>query len=289
MTAISQKTIYLVGGQKGGVGKTSTCLALCQYMLDTKPKGSFTLIEGDAQIDDVGRAYGDQIEQTKKVVISDDPAKASNPDVIYTTAIESDRDVVVNLPSNILDVLGAWLEKGQVIDILKEKLSGRIRIVKLFVSDGCYESIRQLEKSISMLDNSVPHIVILNEGRVSAADFSYLEDEELYQSIRKAPNFVGSVSFPALEPGTRFFVDKHGEGLRKALEQSEEDSKFLRAKRIESFINDVHSLFDDAMQLIEKWFSEQSDWFTSETTEEKDKSSQNASRRKARTEAPGAA
>lgn len=254
------KTIYIVGGQKGGVGKTSTCQALCQHRIDNYEKGSFTLIEGDAQIDDVGRAYGDQIQGTQKVVISDDRAKRSNPDVIYDTAIKTDKDVIVNLPSNILDVLGRWLEEGQVIRILQEKLKGKVRLVKLFVSDGCHESILQLEKSVAMLDNSIPHIVILNEGRVSAADFSYLEKEEMYTNLRSAPNLIDVFKLPALEPGTRFFVDKHGQGLRKAYEQSEADSDFLVAHRIETFIQEVHDLFEGIDKSIDEWFDNQPEW-----------------------------
>jgi hypothetical protein len=256
------KTIYIVGGQKGGVGKTSTCQALCQYRIDNPEQGNFTLIEGDAQIDDVGRAYGDQIQGTQKVVISDDRAKRSNPDVIYDTAIKADKDVIVNLPSNILDVFGRWLEEGQVIRILQEKLKGQVRLVKLFVSDGCYESIHQLEKSVNMLGNSIPHVLILNEGRVSAADFSYLDKEEMYTQLRAAPNLIDVFKLPALEPGTRFFVDKYGQGLRKAYEQSEADSDFIVAHRIESFIQAVHDLFKRVDESMDQWFAQQPEWNT---------------------------
>jgi hypothetical protein len=256
------KTIYIVGGQKGGVGKTSTCQALCQYRIDNPEQGNFTLIEGDAQIDDVGRAYGDQIQGTQKVVISDDRAKRSNPDVIYDTAIKADKDVIVNLPSNILDVFGRWLEEGQVVRILQEKLKGQVRLVKLFVSDGCYESIHQLEKSVNMLGNSIPHVLILNEGRVSAADFSYLDKEEMYTQLRAAPNLIDVFKLPALEPGTRFFVDKYGQGLRKAYEQSEADSDFIVAHRIESFIQSVHDLFKRVDESMDEWFAQQPEWNT---------------------------
>jgi hypothetical protein len=276
MTDQHPKVIYIVGGQKGGVGKTSTCQALCQYRIDNHEKGSFTLIEGDAQIDDVGRAYGDQIQGTQKVVISDDRAKRSNPDVIYDTAINADKDVIVNLPSNILDVFGRWLEEGQVIRILQEKLKGQVRLVKLFVSDGCHESIHQLEKSVNMLDNSIPHVLILNEGRVSAADFSYLDKEEMYTKLRSAPNLIDVFKLPALEPGTRFFVDKYGQGLRKAYEQSEADSDFIVAHRIESFIQEVHDLFKQVDESIDKWFAQQPEWSNGSASTSKGSSSKDS-------------
>ena len=254
---MSTKTIYIVGGQKGGVGKTSVCQALCQYLLDQERP--FALVEGDAQIDDVGRMYRGEVE-TETVNISDDPAKASNPDVIYSRALQDDKDVVVNLPSNIIDVMTSWLKTTGLISILKEKFGGDIRLVKLFVSDGCYESIRQLEKSIASLDGQIPHVVVLNEGRVSAADFSYLEQQEMYTRLKKADNFLGVVTFPAMEPGTQFYIDSQGKGLRKALEQTEADSDFLRGQRIKNFLDEIKGVFDDGLRLIDDWFPKQPDW-----------------------------
>lgn len=251
------KTIYIVGGQKGGVGKTSVCQALCQHLLDKER--AFALVEGDAQIDDVGRMYRGEVE-TETVNISDDPAKASNPDVIYSRALQDNKDVVVNLPSNIIDVMTSWLKTTGLISILKEKFGGDIRLVKLFVSDGCYESIRQLEKSVKSLDGQIPHVVVLNEGRVSAADFSYLEQQELYTSLKTVDNFLGVVTFPAMEPGTQFYIDSQGKGLRKALEETETDSDFLRGQRIKNFIDQINGVFDEAQKLIDDWFPKQADW-----------------------------
>lgn len=255
------RTIYIVGGQKGGVGKTAVCQAICQHLLDSKDRGknSFTLIEADAQIDDVGRMYRDQVE-TQTITISDDPAKRSNPDVIYETAVISHKDVVVNLPSNIIDVFQAWLEDLSVMESLKQRFKGRVRLLKIFVSDGCWESIRQLKKSVEMLDNAIPHVLVLNEGRVSAADFSYLEEEDIYQGIKSSPNLIGVFSFPAMEPGTRYTIDKSGLGLRGALEQSDRDSKFLVAQRIQNFIRRVNGTFEAVDEAAATWFDSQKDW-----------------------------
>lgn len=255
------KTIYIVGGQKGGVGKTATCQSLCQYLIDAEGRGkdSFALIEADASIDDVGRMYRNEVE-TETITISDDPAKRSNPDVIYKTAVKDEKDVVVNLPSNIIDVLEAWMRDLGLIENLQKRFEGRVRLLKIFVSDGCYESIRQLKKSVSMLDNAIPHVVILNEGRVSAADFSYLDEEDLYQAILKAPNLVGVFNFPAMEPGTRYYIDKSGLGVRGAWEQSENKSEFLVAQRIQNFMAQTEEVFQAVDKAAADWFSKQAEW-----------------------------
>ena len=289
----SIRTIYIVGGQKGGVGKTAICQALCQYLLDADERGkeSFTLIEADAQIDDVGRMYRDQVE-TQTITISDDPAKRSNPDIIYETAAISHKDVVVNLPSNIIDVFQAWLEDLSVVESLKQRFDGKVRLLKIFVSDGCWESIRQLQKSVTTLDQVVPHVLVLNEGRVSAADFSYLEDEAIYQEIKACPNLIGVFKFPAMEPGTRYHSDKSGLGLRGALEQSDRDSKFLVAQRIQNFIRDISQTFEAIETAATGWFEQHPDWHaqsspqaqSAEPSKGKDKGNGKTSRKKQRTE-----
>jgi hypothetical protein len=285
------RTIYMVGGQKGGVGKTAICQALCQYLLDAEGRGkeSFMLIEADAQIDDVGRMYRNQVE-TETITISDDPAKRSNPDIIYETAAVSHKDVVVNLPSNIIDVLQAWLEDLNIIESLKQRFQGRVRLLKIFVSDGCWESIRQLQKSIAMLDHAVPHILVLNEGRVSAADFSYLDDEPIYQDIQSSPNLIDVCTFPAMEPGTRYYIDKSGLGLRGALEQSDRDSKFLVAQRIQNFMGDLTTTFEAIEASATQWFDQQQDWnniSSKDTSESANQKKDTSKRKKQRTEPAG--
>jgi hypothetical protein len=265
----------MVGGQKGGVGKTAICQALCQYLLDAEGRGkeSFMLIEADAQIDDVGRMYRNQVE-TETITISDDPAKRSNPDIIYETAAVSQKDVVVNLPSNIIDVLEDWLEDLNIIESLKQRFQGNVRLLKIFVSDGCWESIRQLQKSVDMLDHAVPHILVLNEGRVSAADFSYLDNETLYQDIQTSPNLIDVCTFPAMEPGTRYYIDKSGLGLRGALEQSDRDSKFLVAQRIQNFMGDIATTFEAIETSATQWFDQQPDWNTASSADRSESANQ---------------
>ncbi len=293
MSSIDERirTIYMVGGQKGGVGKTAICQALCQYLLDAEGRGkeSFMLIEADAQIDDVGRMYRNQVE-TETITISDDPAKRSNPDIIYETAAVSHKDVVVNLPSNIIDVLQAWLDDLNIIESLKQRFQGRVRLLKIFVSDGCWESIRQLQKSVAMLDHAIPHVLVLNEGRVSAADFSYLDDEPIYQDIQSSPNLIDVCTFPAMEPGTRYYIDKSGLGLRGALEQSERDSKFLVAQRIQNFMGAITTTFETIEASATQWFDQQQDWSASssaDTSESAPEKKDTSNRKKQRTEPAG--
>lgn len=237
--------INLIGGEKGGVGKTFTSRSLCQYL--TSKGVSFALVEADSQINDVGRIYSSQAQKTETIRLSDDPDMQTELDVIIDLAIK--HPVLVNLPSNTLDVLENWIVKVGILKFMQEEYDGNY-FVKWFVSDGCHESIRQLERSINQLDNAIPHILVLNEGRLIGRDFGYLEDAEAYQRIKKAPNFVAEVTFPAMESAVQYFIDSHELTLEQAIDQIQDELGILAKQRVKTFIDDLSECFDKAFAAL---------------------------------------
>ena len=239
--------IHLVGGEKGGVGKTFVSRALCQYLSTLHKK--YALVEADSQIDDVGRIYKSQAAETATITLSDDPSLESEPDVIFNLAEK--HPTLVNLPSNTLDVLETWISKVSLLQLMQQEYGGNY-LVKWFVSDGCYESIRQLERSISQFDNAIPHIVVLNEGRLTGRDFSYLKDAETYQSIRKAPNFAAEVQFPAMESAVQYFIDAHELTLEQAMSEVQGELGILAKQRVKTFIDTLGVSFEQAFSALSK-------------------------------------
>ncbi len=249
MATPKQKLNYIhqVGGEKGGVGKTFVSRALCQY-LSTLHK-PYALVEADSQIDDVGRIYKSQAAETATITLSDDPTLESEPDIIFNLAEKY--PVLVNLPSNTLDVLETWMSKVGLLQLMRQEYGGNY-LVKWFVSDGCYESIRQLERSISQFNNAIPHVVVLNKGRLNGRDFGYLEKAETYQSIRKAPNFVAEVQFPAMESAAQYFIDSHELTLEQAMEKVQDELGVLAKQRIKTFIDTLGASFEQAFSALGK-------------------------------------
>ncbi|MEM6432415.1 MAG: hypothetical protein AAF773_00940 [Cyanobacteria bacterium P01_D01_bin.115] len=239
--------IHLVGGEKGGVGKTFISRALCQY-LSTLHK-QYALVEADSQIDDVGRIYKSQAAKTATITLSDDPTLESEPDIIFNLA--ENYPVLVNLPSNTLDVLENWMSKVSLLQLMQQEYDGNY-LVKWFVSDGCYESIRQLERSIGQFDNAIPHIVVLNAGRLNGRDFGYLKNTETYQSICKAPNFVAEVQFPAMESAVQYFIDAHELTLEQAMGEVQGELGILAKQRVKTFIDTLGASFEQAFAALSK-------------------------------------
>jgi Mrp family chromosome partitioning ATPase len=52
--------VWMVSGSKGGVGKSTVCMALVHYLL--KQESELLLIEADTANPDVGKVYGKSIE-----------------------------------------------------------------------------------------------------------------------------------------------------------------------------------------------------------------------------------
>lgn len=235
--------IHLVGGEKGGVGKTFIARCLCQYM--SLQEQAYALVEADSQINDVGRIYSDQAETAEVIRLSDDPSLRSQPDLIADLAEKN--TVVVNLPSNTLDVLENWMKEVSFLGFLGEREGGQL--YKWFVSDGCHESILQLKRSVEQFDNQIPHILVLNKGRLNGRDFHYLKDSQIYNEVREAPNLVAEIEFPALETGVQYFIDSHELTLQQAKEDAEGHLGIMAKQRVKTFIDVFSSQFDGVLKL----------------------------------------
>jgi Cdc6-like AAA superfamily ATPase len=66
---MSKATIYIVGGGKGGVGKTMTSMTLLDWLLNDKKNKAVTLIETDDSNPDVYKSY-EKTEAVEKHVIN---------------------------------------------------------------------------------------------------------------------------------------------------------------------------------------------------------------------------
>jgi len=239
--------IHLVGGEKGGVGKTFVSRILCQYFKD---KGQeFTLVEADSQINDVGRIYHEQATSTHTLTLSDDPEYMGEPDIIFNATAET--PAIVNLPSNTQSVLDTWIAQANILELARECLGGH-GIVKWFVSDGCYESLRQLQTSLAAHNNGIPHVVIFNRGRLNGRNFDHVIEDPLFQTIQEAPNFIAHIEIPDLYSPIQFLMDKDELTIESARPVVKEKQGILGEQRIKTFHDTCTQAFDEALESLER-------------------------------------
>mgnify|MGYP000270058213 CR=1 FL=1 len=82
--------IHLVGGEKGGVGKSTVARLLAQEFIDREH--SFVALDGDQSHGDLLRFYADY---TTPLNLRDN----ASADAILLSAIDTDRAVLVDLPA----------------------------------------------------------------------------------------------------------------------------------------------------------------------------------------------
>jgi hypothetical protein len=148
--------------------------------------------------------------------------------------------VIVNLPSNTQGVLNQWMRQTNLLSLAQDY---QMSVIYWFVTDGCFSSIKLLERSLAEFDDALPHVLIRNRGRLNGIDFSYLEREPIYKKALKAKNLLKVLDFPILGSAEQFFVDRHELMLQDAQEQAANAIGVIPAQRIKSFMDEMTKVF----------------------------------------------
>lgn len=175
--------IYLVGGSKGGTGKTMVSLALLDYLRD---KGPLLLIETDTSNPDVFKIYGSKVK-SEAINLDDKEGWLTLVDCIDA---HKDHAIVINgaaRANTSVDAHGP---------ILNESLGelGR-KLVTLWVINRQRDSLNLLAEYLKVMTNSETHVVQNGHwGPVEA--FSIYQSSNLRNSIETAGG--KSLFFPDL-------------------------------------------------------------------------------------------
>lgn len=142
------KNIYLIGGSKGGVGKSLVTMAIVDYLQDRGE--SVLLVESDTSNPDVWKAYKDEVE-----------AKLVNLD-------EADGWIeLVNICDSIPDsvvVINTAARNNKGVSTYGETLNSTLaelkrKLVTLWVINRQRDSLELLKEFMEALPNAVVHVV----------------------------------------------------------------------------------------------------------------------------------
>ncbi|MEO0704152.1 MAG: hypothetical protein AAF050_00635 [Cyanobacteria bacterium J06649_5] len=228
--------ILVIDGEKGGVGKSNITRAIVEYLSLTGLE--FKLIEADAHIPDVANFFKGKSFNLSTITLSDHPERYSAPDIIFKTAQAS--RVIVNLPSNTQGVLDSWIRSNRILELADEYA---VKVFKIFVTDGSYESIKLLNRSVKDFNGGIQHIIVLNKGRLNGLDFAYLEKKTPYIEIVNSPNVLGILEFPRLESNEQYYVDENELSLTDAIKAIQKEQGILAAQRIKTHLEKITKLF----------------------------------------------
>ena len=200
-------TVHLVGGEKGGVGKSVVSRLLAQYFIDRELP--FVAVDADRSHGALLRHYADY---SRPADLSD----FSSADQIMDRALGAERRVLVDLPAQSAARLKAWMDAADVVGFAKEM---DVSLVMWHVSDGGYDSVMELERVLGQLGPAVRYVIVRNFGR--SLDFKQLDESDAWMQAR---GFGGrAFDLPQLDAQAMYKIDRFGASFWAAAHAAEGD------------------------------------------------------------------
>jgi hypothetical protein len=162
LEAPAQTQIHLIGGEKGGVGKSMLARLLAQYFIDNKIE--FTGFDTDRSHGALLRFYAGYANPT----LVD---RFEELDRIIEDAVERPgRRVLVDLAAQTHEPLLRWIDDSGVLDMAD--LSG-LALHYWHVMDSGRDSVDLLQRLLDRFGQRLHYVLVLNQLR--GDDFSMLE------------------------------------------------------------------------------------------------------------------
>lgn len=147
-------SIHLIGGEKGGVGKSVMARVLAQYMIGNKIP--FIGFDTDRSHGALLRFYSDYASPT----IIDD---YQSLDTILETAAENpEQRILVDLAAQTHHPLGKWIEESGVLELAKEL---GISLTYWNVMDSGKDCVDLLDKLLDQYGSRLNYILVQNQIR----------------------------------------------------------------------------------------------------------------------------
>ena len=193
--------IHFVGGEKGGVGKSVVARLLAQWCVDRS--APFAAIDADASHGSLLRSYG---EFTQPV----DLDAFASADEIVNRALAAERMVVVDLPAQSARALERWIESADVVRFARE---AGIRLALWHVSDGTFDSVRDLERTLDRWADAFKYVAVKNHGR--AKDFTLFDESDGRRRVEQMGGCI--IELPELDGVAMARIDRSGASFWSAV------------------------------------------------------------------------
>ena len=229
-------TIHLIGGEKGGVGKSVVARLLAQYFIDHKL--DFAAFDGDASHGALLRYYAASSQPVQVDAFE-------SMDRIVESALDGERRVLVDLPAQCRRQLFEWIESADVLELSRDK-SAPIRL--WHVTDGGYDSVQLLGSLGERYGKDASYIVVRNHGR--AGDFSQLDESP--QLIEARALGAEVIDLPQLHSAAMYQLDRHSSSFWAAV--NDEASTFrlspMDRRRARKWLKESYEQLDQVAPLL---------------------------------------
>jgi len=156
-------SIHLIGGEKGGVGKSVVARLLAQYLIDHERP--FLGFDADRSHAALLRFYAGY---ASPVVVD----RYESLDAIVEAAVaDPSRPVLVDLAAQSTEPLSRWIDDSGLLGLVQEE---GISLRYWHVMDSGRDSVDLLKKLLDRYGNRIEYVLVLNQLR--GEDFSILEE-----------------------------------------------------------------------------------------------------------------
>ena len=193
--------VHLVGGEKGGVGKSVLARLLVQYWIDRA-------VEFEAF--DTDRSHGALLRHYPGYATWIDVDRLEALDRIVDAVDEGAEEVVVDLAAQTERALNDWIDAGEVLALL-ERLGHAVWY--WYVVDDGKDSVRLLSALLDRLPESVTLVCVRNQGR--AEEFRLFDESKLSARIAARRGF--EIGLPNLHAGSMQKIDAYDKSFWAAI------------------------------------------------------------------------
>ncbi|MBW4628230.1 MAG: hypothetical protein KME49_22635 [Brasilonema octagenarum HA4186-MV1] len=240
--------LFLVGGDKGNMGKSTTCKILAELL---HMKGyNFTLFESDRTKPDVKLAF----EHLNEI-------NANNPNYVpvkweYAVFSESEEDIdaagnvfnsaiteltLVNMAAETFIALKNWMQFNGVIEAAVEC---GVDIYLWLVTNGAFDSLSALKMHLKHFKSSVHYVVVRNLG-ISNNWGEFEDDYELHQLLERYKATI--IDLPKLVRADEIFdILKRKKLTFSKAANSGEFLPILQRQRIKNFIREAFQNIEES-------------------------------------------
>jgi hypothetical protein len=205
--------IHLVGGEKGGVGKSLVARLLAQYMIDNSI--AFLGFDSDRSHGALLRFYAGYASP----VFVD---SYESLDAIVEAATEQpERRILVDLAAQTSDRLTQWMEESQLLEVAEEI---QLNIRYWHVMDSGRDSVDLLMRLLDRYGNRLKYTLVLNQLR--GDDFHILESSG--QKQRAIDLGANIIQLKRLHETSMTKIDASSASFWAIANKSEADTSGLR-------------------------------------------------------------
>ena len=216
--------LHLVGGEKGGVGKSVVARLLVQWAIDKQLP--FAAVDADS-------SHGALLRHYATFARAVDLTRLESADEIFSLALDADRRVIVDLPAQSDRLVAAWIREGGILDLARES---DVEVVFWHVMDDGRDSISTLGRLVDRYGAKARYVIVENLGR--GKEFSLFDRSP----VRAAASAAGAATIQLSE--------LHAPAMRK-IDRS--DGSFWASVHNPEFAPDLFTRMD--RQRIKVWMN----------------------------------